>query len=61
MRRSLFMEFDANFRNISIEVFDKSEKNREEWYTDQESNKTKEVFREDKDDECDKDREINIG
>jgi hypothetical protein len=61
MRRSLFMEFDANFGNISIEVFDKSEKDREEWYTDQESNQTEEVFREDKDDECDEDREVNIG
>jgi hypothetical protein len=54
------MELGADFGDILIEVFDKSEENRKKWYPYEESDESKKVFREYEDDKCDKDRKIDV-
>jgi len=54
------MELGADFGDILIEVFDKSEENRKKWYTYEESDESKKMLRQDEYDKRDKDRKINI-
>lgn len=54
------MEFMLNFRDISIKIFYKSEKYGEKGYSDKESNKAEEMFRNEQYNKRDEDREVNI-